>query len=362
MRTYIILLLLTYSNVTIAQQRDKSAKAIFLEDISWTEAQKALTSDAVVVIPLGAGAKEHGPHLPLSTDYIQAEASKKIIALHRKVIITPTINYGFYPAFTKYAGSTTNFWHTSRDLILQIIRGLSKFGPKRFYIINIGVSTTSVIKSAAKILRNEGVLLYYSDYSRSNYIVIEDKIKTKEFGGHADEIETSNILFLRPDLVHMNKAVDDSSIKSRKGIMTPVPLPGGAYNPTGVNGYATLANKQKGKLYMKYFVNEMIKEIDSISSCNLPLVKDNLQEFKIYEGYYTDSSGNKLTISQEDNHLYYIWNDHDQRKFFPLYYEEYDWFSSMYLTILFMRNEKNEIVKAYCRLGDGKIAWVTKNI
>lgn len=360
MKVFIWILFILLSNNLFAQHK-KSNKAIFLENISWKEAKRVLTPDAVIVIPLGAAAKEHGPHLPLSTDYIQAENLKNLVALQRKVIIAPTINYGFYPAFTKYAGSTTNFWYTSRDMILEIVRILSAFGPKRFYIINIGVSTTSTIESAAKILEDEGIILYYSDFNRTNYITIEDKVKTKEFGGHADEIETSSILFFRPDLVHMEKAVDDTSIKNQKGILTPIPLSGGACDSTGVIGYATLGTKEKGKLYTTYFITELLKEIDSITTCNLPEIKDKKQELKIYEGHYTDISGNKLDINQENNQLYYIWNNRDQRNFFPLYYEGDDWFSSMYLTVLFIRNEKNEIVKACCRLGNGKTIWVKKD-
>ena len=38
---------------------------VVLEDLTWIEAEKVLTPDAVVVIPLGAESKEHGPHLRL---------------------------------------------------------------------------------------------------------------------------------------------------------------------------------------------------------------------------------------------------------------------------------------------------------
>src|SRR6185503_18188760 len=43
-----------------------------LGDVAWPEAEKYLNADRVVVLPLGAGAKEHGPHLPLRNDEILA--------------------------------------------------------------------------------------------------------------------------------------------------------------------------------------------------------------------------------------------------------------------------------------------------
>src|SRR5690242_17383279 len=48
-------------------------RGIRLQDITWQEAERALTPDAVVVIPLGAAAKEHGPHLRLQNDLLLAE-------------------------------------------------------------------------------------------------------------------------------------------------------------------------------------------------------------------------------------------------------------------------------------------------
>ena len=37
-------------------------KGVLLEDLTWVEAEKALKPDTVVVIPIGAESKEHGPH------------------------------------------------------------------------------------------------------------------------------------------------------------------------------------------------------------------------------------------------------------------------------------------------------------
>jgi hypothetical protein len=50
-----------------AQQLSKKQTAVLLENLTWDEAERVLTPDAVVVIPLGAECKEHGRHLPLTT-------------------------------------------------------------------------------------------------------------------------------------------------------------------------------------------------------------------------------------------------------------------------------------------------------
>ncbi len=353
------LLFLIITVTAAAQKRNPNNKAVFLEDISWTTAKSFLTADAVVVIPLGAGAKEHGPHLPLSTDYIQAEGCSNLLALERNVVITPVINYGFYPAFLKYAGSTSTSFSTATDIVLQVVRSLAGYGPKRFYIINIGVSTTPTLEAAAKILAEEGILLYFSRYDRGNFIRAEEQFRTQAFSGHADELETSNIISLRPDLVDMTKAVNDSSIKNKTGVMTPVPLEGGVLNTSGINGYARLGTAKKGLLTMTAYTKEVIREIDSITTCTLPAIKNRTGEYSQYEGTYTDTSGRKLIVSQKDNTLYYIWNGRDLRNFFPLYKDGEDFFTSILMQILFMKNEKGEIVKAWSKLR-GETIWFTK--
>lgn len=48
-------------------------RGIVLADLTWQEAEGVLTPGAVIVIPLGAQSKEHGPHLRLDNDFQLAE-------------------------------------------------------------------------------------------------------------------------------------------------------------------------------------------------------------------------------------------------------------------------------------------------
>src|SRR5260221_6743289 len=50
------------------------AKGIRLEELTWQDAEKALTPETVVVIPLGARAQEHRPHLKLENDLLMGDA------------------------------------------------------------------------------------------------------------------------------------------------------------------------------------------------------------------------------------------------------------------------------------------------
>jgi creatinine amidohydrolase len=112
-------------------------------------------------------------------------------------------------------------------------------------------------------------------------------------------------------------------------------------------------------LSMNSFSREVIREIDSITNSVLPKVKDRKEEFLKYEGDYIDEKGKICSINQKGNILYYVWNGNDQRNFFPLYRDADDYFTSLPMNILFIKNETGIVTKAWCRFR-GQSFWVTK--
>jgi creatinine amidohydrolase/Fe(II)-dependent formamide hydrolase-like protein len=63
------------------------------------KAADALVTYPVLVIPLGARLKEHGYHLPLNNDWTMAEYFSKQVFASCPVLMAPTVEHGFYPAF-----------------------------------------------------------------------------------------------------------------------------------------------------------------------------------------------------------------------------------------------------------------------
>ena len=103
-----------------------------LETLNWVEAERWFTANPVIVMPLGAAAKEHGPHLPLNNDAIIAGWLAEQVRQLRPVVIAPLINASFYPAFVEYPGSISLRPETARDVIVDICNSLANFGLTRF--------------------------------------------------------------------------------------------------------------------------------------------------------------------------------------------------------------------------------------
>jgi creatinine amidohydrolase len=244
-----------------------AAKGILLEQLTWLEAEAALTPDRIVVLPLGAAAKEHGPHLRLNNDWTIAEYFKRRVREAADVIIAPTLGYHHYPAFVEYPGSVSLRLETARDLVVDICRSLATFGPRRFYVLNTGVSTVHALAPAAAALAGNGVLLRYTDIL--TVAEAETKRLTQQEGGtHADEIETSMMLYIAPESVDMRKAVRD--YHPGKGRLTRSPGAEGTYSATGVYGDATLATWAKGRAIVEARVAAVLADIERVRSESLP--------------------------------------------------------------------------------------------
>ncbi|HQR37453.1 MAG TPA: creatininase family protein [Blastocatellia bacterium] len=241
----------------------KGPKGVLLEDLTWQEAEKVLTPSTVVVIPLGAASKEHGPHLKLKNDFLIAEYLKRQVLERADVVIAPTVNYSFYPAFVEYPGATSLSLETSRDMIVEICRGLSRFGPRRFYVLNTGVSTRRALAPAVEILAKEGIVMRFTDLLVT-LDPIEKRVSKQEGGTHADEIETSMMLYIAPATVDMKKAVKD--YHPGEGPLTRDPNGKGVYSASGIFGDATLATREKGKFVMDALVAALLVDIEKLAA------------------------------------------------------------------------------------------------
>lgn len=242
-----------------------------LADLTWIEAQQRLDSSTVIVIPLGAEAKEHGPHLPLRNDFIEATYYANRVLAAAPIILAPTVNYSFYPSFVEYPGSTTLRFDTARDVVVDICRSLARFGPRRFYILNTGVSTLRILAPARDSLAASGIVMTYTAGGpRSDSV--ERSIARQPGGTHADEIETSMILYMEPRAVDMRKAAADyhpgtggltrdsaAAVRDKK-----------VWSRTGIFGDATLATRDKGRRYVEARVADILDDIAALRRTPLP--------------------------------------------------------------------------------------------
>lgn len=230
-----------------------------LETLTWADAETWLRRDPVIVIPLGAAAKEHGPHLPLNNDATIAEWLADRLLEQRPVLVAPLINASFYPAFVDYPGSISLRAGTARDLVVDTCSSLARHGGRRFYVINTGMSTLGPLAAAARQL-DDALVFDYLDMGAALQTLPPGLLR-QAWGSHADEHETSLMLHIAPQTVDMARAVDDGA--EGEGPLSRV-RGRGTWSPSGVFGQATLASADKGRAVAAALLARCLAQVDAL--------------------------------------------------------------------------------------------------
>lgn len=238
-------------------------KGVKLESVSWIVAEKLLSNDPVVVIPLGASAKEHGPHLPLNNDALIAEWLAEEVRKQLPVVVAPLVNASFYPAFVDYPGSISLRLESARDLLVDICRSFIRFGVSRFYVVNTGLSTEKPLSLVQDEL-GDGVKFEFLRLDETLQELPAELLEQR-YGSHADEYETSLMLYIAPKAVNMGLTVDDG----RQGVgRLSRSKNQGRWSKSGVYGQPSLARVEKGEVIATALIDHLIMQITELAMNN----------------------------------------------------------------------------------------------
>jgi creatinine amidohydrolase len=242
----------------------------YLEDLTWPEAERALLELPTVLLPLGARTKEHGRHLPLNNDWLLAEYLARRVAAECPVLVLPTVQYGYYPAFLEYPGSISVRADVFRDVIIDICQSLVPHGARRFYVLNTGISTIAPLQAARASINSSGARFELTDI-RTEYVPLRRGIETQPAGTHADELETSMMLYIAPDVVRLHLAERDIHPDLGPGGLRRNPAAtSGVYSPTGAYGDPTPATRDKGQRLVEGMVAHLVHAVRSLSNEKVP--------------------------------------------------------------------------------------------
>ena len=235
--------------------------------------------EKVIIFPIGH-TEQHGCHLPLSTDtlIIEAIGRKTAQATGSSAFCMPAMPYGVSTHRSSFAGTLNSGGRAFEDFWLNIIDALVKRGFARFYLISGHGGNCSFLVNVIKYAGERYPDIFCATASLyltgSEGIASVQKYRQSAIGGmgHACELETSLILFLRPELVHMERVVDEINF-----IATPSYymdwVDGGPLvaNPpwdddtlTGAYGAGSLATSQKGAIWLQAAINEKSGHIAEI--------------------------------------------------------------------------------------------------
>ena len=258
---------------------DSGIPTLELPALNATSLMLPVEHDKVVILPTGH-TEQHGYHAPLSTDTLIIEAIAKgtARAIPGQAFSVPVFPYGVSTHRRSFPGTFNAGGRAFEDFWLAVIDTLVKNGFTRFYLMNGHGGSSSFLINVVKYAGEKypqifcaTAFLYLS--GPQGVAALEAKRESKLGGmGHACELETSLILHLRPELVHLERAVDEIDFISTPNYYMDW-IEGGALtaNPpweddtrTGAYGAGSLGTADKGKYWLEAAIAEKVEHVGEI--------------------------------------------------------------------------------------------------
>jgi len=218
-----------------------------LDEMPWSDVGRALAGNPRLILPVGA-LEQHGPHLPLGTNIMIAQRVAREVSHRLGILRAPTFSYGVTVDRGPFPGRAGLRRKTLHRAVNELMGSWEDHGVEHFVIITAHRFEPHL----------EALLMTPSGPStKSVYdlfrIDVSDIVDTDPEVEHAGELETSLMLHLTPDLVHMDRARDflPGSWALRKYTRRRVPTP--PVDSRGVVGSPTLATAEKGgRVFSRY--------------------------------------------------------------------------------------------------------------
>jgi creatinine amidohydrolase len=232
-----------------------------------------------VLIPIGH-TEQHGFHLPLSTDtvIIQAIAQGAVQAAPDEIFALPAFPYGVSTHRRSFAGTLNAGGRAFEDFWLAVIDTLAVMKARKIYLVSGHGGSCSFLTNVVKYAGERHPHIF----TATTWLHTSDRIgtaalnRTRRSGiggmGHAGELETAFLLHLRPDLVHMDRCVDETEFIATGSYFMDW-VEGGALvaNPpwdddtaTGAYGAGSLATAENGKLWLDAAIAEKVDHVRQI--------------------------------------------------------------------------------------------------
>jgi len=239
-----------------------------LADLTWMEAADLIGDDLPVVLPIGAAARAHGPHLPLGTDRLVVEAVAERLLAAMPVLVAPTIGQGYHPEVMDYPGSQHLEAGTFTALVTEIIEGYLRHGAERVLLLNNGPSTAAPLRLATQtILQRHGIQVVTADLA-----LLGDSCGIDWADPEGGERDTSLLLAIIPGLVRLDRLSETAMPESDAADLqlhqpvrlTPEERPGAQLNRSGATGDATAATAEKGEKLLAAIVDEIVADMRTL--------------------------------------------------------------------------------------------------
>lgn len=229
--------------------------AVELDRLSWPDVDAEMKAGRdTVVIAFGA-TEQHGPHLPLATDALIGDHLARVVADRLDAFLAPTVRVGCSEHHLEFPGTLSVSEETFAAVVADLVSSLARGGFRRVVLIPThGGNFGPLARALEKLGPVEGVeVRALTDlealFAIAQLGVDEFGVPLTEGGLHAGEWETSMLMAVHPDLVHLERGEPGYTGKMESAVGEIFSGGVHALSPNGVIGDPTRASAEHGARY-----------------------------------------------------------------------------------------------------------------
>jgi creatinine amidohydrolase len=212
-----------------------------------------------LIVPVGT-TEQHGPHLPLGCDTLIVERLSDDLSAAFTVLRAPTVEFGVHAISRPFPGGAALRHRTLHRVMNELIESWEEgAGVREFMILTAQASEAHL--EALSTIRTEEATVQVIDVFDLDFGPLLDQPGAPIQGG---ELDTSLLLYLAPDLVRMDLALDFTLTPKMLARYRPGHsrrLPEGS---PGSVGYPSLASAQKGEVLYKFILDRISSHLAGI--------------------------------------------------------------------------------------------------
>ena len=253
-------------------------ETVWLQNLTWEEvAARIPDSRETIILPVGS-TEQHGPHLPVGTDTLVANALAESAAAEAGVLVAPPLWFGWSPHHMVLPGTITVRPEILIELAFDVVSSLHHHGFRRFVFLNghriVNITWLQIACERAKRELGCKVVIFDPAYMSKEFV---SGLGWGEVG-HAEEIEGSHMWHYYPELVKMDRAVDNPHrhhplyhvdpgyggdtlcyVHSSAAEMAPLVAASG-----GTAGEPSKASREGGEKYHRHLVDRLVQVIEML--------------------------------------------------------------------------------------------------
>lgn len=241
------------------------------EEFTWPEIREAVAQNRVAVLPVGT-TEQHGLHLPLVTDVLTSTevARRAVEQMPHEAVLMPPVYYSFNIHHLDFPGTI----HVEAEHIIGYVtdigKSLAHHGFRKILLVNGHGSNVPFLDIAARNITNttDSIAAMISWWTLIPPALFRELRQSEIPDGmaHACELETSVLLYLRGDLVQMDKAEKEINLPPNSEFFF-WDLEAGSKlvfqewasrnSKSGTFGDPTVATREKGERFVEAAVEKM---------------------------------------------------------------------------------------------------------